>query len=489
MPPVEREDDSDWCAIDDDGKVIGDDAVDEEAAPPVVQNSVAPEDAIPHDSEFTLGSTGNEPAVSTEIKNDQVNVDQEMTPSIENLEVSEEEPAASSIATDIGNFFQGDKVMFVTDNDGAKKARIVAVEPPVYRIELLDGNGETMTIPVNYPGLLSLGEYESQRLTNETATMRVISTIPYGGKGGGLFDDLTNNASGTKRITEIHVFAGAVVDGIGARYSDGTTSFYGGQGGGKQTLALTAGEYITEVVVRHGKLVQALTFMTNRNRTFGPWGGTGGFTLGLTASTTTLRAPDRHYALAAIHGRSGKYLDAFGAHWAPIAAEVGTISKKDVVHTLEKQQLLKSSDLYGDSSSGLPFDDGHYNIHLTNLTVMVEERDGSVIRGVSARYFTGREETHGGLAGRTKEVTLAMNREEWVTAVHVHADDQRLIRGLKFVTNKGRMLGPCGDVCETNGTDVLNAPSDYMLIGLKGLASDNALNALGFNWSPAPKGR
>lgn len=323
--------------------------------------------------------------------------------------------------------------------------------------------------------------------------MGIVSTEQYGSSGGGPFS--THGTTG--RITELRVHSGAIVDGVGVAYSSGTSSFHGGEGGGGHTLVLKVGEYVIEVVVRYAKFVEALTFKTNMNRTIGPWGGTGGLSLlsGFTkaSSTVTLVAPNHHYALAGFHGRCGKFIDAIGVHWAPTASSMGQVPQKEVMQTLTKQHLLKSSNLYGSLDRGLEFDDEHYNIHLTNLTV-VSKRDG-VVQGIAVKYFTGRAETHGAKIGKTDdEATLGMKRDEWVREVQVRSNDERVLC-LTFVTNKGRKFGPCGRIPEEDKEswdnckeEIVNAPAGYMLIGLKGRASETALDAIGFNWSPAPKG-
>mmetsp|Transcript_31580 Transcript_31580/g.69364 ORF Transcript_31580/g.69364 Transcript_31580/m.69364 type:complete len:546 (-) Transcript_31580:188-1825(-) len=443
----------------------------------------------------------------------------------------------SSSAAAEGEFYEGDKVMYIADgssssnsNAEAVKARIVSATPPNYEI-ILPASSDSIKVPMDHPGLLSLDEYETRQLQREVGQLDIVSSELYGGQtGGGPFDDLvldlvtqkarndgggggttTTTSSGSsggssaevaRTLTEICIRSGSVVDGIGATYSDGSTTYYGGDGGGTHRLILKSGEYITEATVRYGKVVQEVTFKTNTGRQLGPKGGSGGLILGLTSEVVTVRAPGRFYALAAIYGRFGKYLDAIGFHWAPVAAaaESDAVQNNDIVTNLSKQHL-KTTEFYGSVSGGVggdsDFDDGHFNIRVTDVTITTHR--GGPVRGVSIRYYTGRVSAYGGgksKTGRSEETSMKLDKGEHVTEVHVRHNDSSVI-SLTFVTNKGARFGPCGMIpdkdkdtdCWDNCRDsIAIAPIGYMLIGIKGQEGQKRLNSIGFNWSPAPKG-
>ena len=415
-------------------------------------------------------------------------------------------------------FFQGDRCMYVAEQGGeegvqnggggnifalaesAVKARVTSVGSSNYRLALPDGS--EVTVPLAHPGLYTIGEYESLRLEGETAAMGIVASGPYGGGGGTPFDDM-EVYRGDADIAELSVYHGKrVVDGITVSYSGSSGNLHGTSPGGSHTVVLKAGEYIVEATVKYGKFVHSLAFRTNLGRDFGPWGGGDGVHLGLSTSLVSLalsevcvKAPDRYYALSALYGRAGRYLDAIGFYWAPTATRNHSARKEDITTALAKEVCLKRSDVYGcGRCDGVAFNDGHYNIRITDLTI-VTTRGGS-IRGVSAHYYTGQSVSHGGRpkAGKTDEMRLDLAKGEWIVEVHVRHNDKSIV-ALTFVTNKDRSLGPCGKVSEKDGDgwdgcrdSVATAPTGYMLIGFTGNAGEKSIHNMGFNWSPAPKG-
>jgi len=140
----------------------------------------------------------------------------------------------------------------------------------------------------------------------------------YGGEGGETFDDGFH-----KKIVEIGVNCGAIVDSVYLLYYGGQTVTHGGEGGDEQKLTLRGDEYIVEITVRYSKVVQCLTFKTNLGRVLGPCGGKGGLLLpgGLGGQEKTISAPGKGYGLKGIKGRKGKYLDAIGFHWGGVSTE------------------------------------------------------------------------------------------------------------------------------------------------------------------------
>jgi hypothetical protein len=115
-------------------------------------------------------------------------------------------------------------------------------------------------------------------------------------------------------IGGISLRSGLYVDQLQILYrnpSTGQLAFgptHGGGGGGPSSFALNPGEFITQVSGRAGKYVDAITFLTNEGRSFGPFGGGGG---------APYRFPDQlqpNVEVFGFFGRSGLYLDAIGFH-------------------------------------------------------------------------------------------------------------------------------------------------------------------------------
>ena len=391
-------------------------------------------------------------------------------------------------------FFEGDKAMYTASADAeesAVKVRIVSVVPPNYKIALPSGD-IIDAVPFDHPGLLSLEEYESHQLQQEVGMLDIVSSELYGGSGGGPFNDLVDSSAEIRRITEIELRSGSIIDGVGATYSDGKTTYYGGEGGGLHRLVLKKGEYITEVTVRYGKLVTELTFVTNTGRSLSR-GGQGSLILGgLNSSIATVKAPGRFYALCALSGRFGRYLDAIQFHWGPVVAgsDVQRQDNKDIVTNLASRQHLKTTELYGNEENGTRFDDGHFNIQCTGVSI-VSLCDGPV-RGLTARYYTGREVIHGGkmskIPNKTECISLNLSKGEYISKAKVTYSGDAVV-GLAFTTNKNRTLGPCGVASgEEVKESIVEAPQKYRLIGFHGTSGEKKIHSIGFNWSPVPKG-
>ena len=107
-----------------------------------------------------------------------------------------------------------------------------------------------------------------------------------------------------------------MVDGITVKYKNGEQGPHGGTGGGPNTFSLEDKEFITEVDVREGGVIQSLTFRTNKGKEYGPFGGKGGI-FNKEGVMVTAKAPTG-YRLIGIKGRAGKYLDAIGFRWGPM---------------------------------------------------------------------------------------------------------------------------------------------------------------------------
>jgi len=113
--------------------------------------------------------------------------------------------------------------------------------------------------------------------------------------------------------------------GIYVVYDDGTAiAAHGGEGGEDHTLELKNGEYIIQVTIRAGRMVQSLTFRTNLGRVM-VCGGKGGLLVGGFRGKEFVESrPDDNYGLVGIRGRKGKYIDAIGFHWGklPLVADI-----------------------------------------------------------------------------------------------------------------------------------------------------------------------
>ena len=322
-------------------------------------------------------------------------------------------------------------------------------------------------------------------------------------------------------VTEVSVRSGILVDGIRVVYSDRTVCDHGGGGGGDNTFALSPGEYIDEILVKYGKYVKCLTFRTSLGRTLGPCGGDGSLLYGgIKSKEVTLQAPDglgARFMLAGFHGGCGKYVDSIGAHWTPVTQTFEARSMGDLTLDIKRRRMLKTTEVCG-GYGGSSFDDGHYNIRITEVVISTLKGTGAAggggqVRSIQVRYYNGKEVIYGGarnnlikglmkksLVGGEKEGSeshsLSMEAGEYVIEALVQYTGDSVI-GLSLITNKGRMVGPPvignddgGAGLFENENDkpevrILKAPENYMLIGIKGRAGSR-LDAIGFNWSPAP---
>jgi len=136
-----------------------------------------------------------------------------------------------------------------------------------------------------------------------------------GGPGGGTFSDVVPDGGRLARVT---IRAGAYIDGIGISYVAAggkwvDCPFHGGPGGATGGFDLAPGEYILGVDGRSGLYVDSLTFYTSLDKSYDPYGGSGGgpFTLGFLALAQQGFGRDEvPMKVQGIAGRSGLYLDA-----------------------------------------------------------------------------------------------------------------------------------------------------------------------------------
>jgi hypothetical protein len=137
----------------------------------------------------------------------------------------------------------------------------------------------------------------------EDSMTAYVPTRVHGGGGGNAFsDDLTQAC----RLVKVAIRHGKEVDGIQGTYvtptgSEFTGGFHGGSGGSPSEFTLEPDEHIVAVEGRSGGRVDRLTFITNKGRRHGPYGGDGGSPFELS-----------NLAVGGFFGRSGSRLDAIG---------------------------------------------------------------------------------------------------------------------------------------------------------------------------------
>lgn len=143
---------------------------------------------------------------------------------------------------------------------------------------------------------------------------------PFGGSGGSPVDI----TEAPKRLESITVSAGIAVKSIAFSYVDSTSQKqsagpWGGSGGFPETIQLGDTEVVTEVSGTYGDIdgstvVTSIKFVTNLNKTYGPWGAYGD---GTDASFAVPVEPGS--GVVGFFARTaGVYLDAIGAYVRPL---------------------------------------------------------------------------------------------------------------------------------------------------------------------------
>ncbi|XP_020101452.1 salt stress-induced protein-like [Ananas comosus] len=117
------------------------------------------------------------------------------------------------------------------------------------------------------------------------------------------------------RLSKIVIHSGHAVDSLSFEYDRDGKTFkagpWGGSGGDPTKIEFKPGEYLTEIKGTVGtfadidNLVRSLTFVTNVNKSYGPFGVEQG---------TRFSVPVAHGRIVALYGRSGTYLDAIGVY-------------------------------------------------------------------------------------------------------------------------------------------------------------------------------
>ncbi|XP_072986551.1 protein GOS9-like [Typha latifolia] len=104
----------------------------------------------------------------------------------------------------------------------------------------------------------------------------VVKVGKWGGDGGGGFD-----MGAATRLANIRIRHGAAVDAIQIMYEvDGKMKWstqFGGNGGGLTEINLKDGEFLTSISGNYGSfgnitVIRSLSFTTNLNTTYGPYG-------------------------------------------------------------------------------------------------------------------------------------------------------------------------------------------------------------------------
>ena len=130
----------------------------------------------------------------------------------------------------------------------------------------------------------------------------------FGGTGGSYFDDHNNNIAG---IVGMRIHAGNQIkfhSGYTYQLKDGNTytaPMRGGTGGTEYSFTLRDGEKLTRMEgMTNGVLIDMLTFYSNLNSVYGPYGITGQTQFSFTATE-----------IVAFFGRVGNLLDGIGVYY------------------------------------------------------------------------------------------------------------------------------------------------------------------------------
>ena len=267
----------------------------------------------------------------------------------------------------------------------------------------------------------------------------------YGGGGGQLFDHFSALKEDSK-ITSVQVwetcFHGiALVGGIRIAYTDGRAFSAGKREGAMKMIDLGPDESINRVSGRSARLVDSLTFYTNKGRSLSSRSDINLSYLGLPSSVSddyhcvggggqpfdTGVFPDQK-TLRYLRGRDAVVLDA-------LAFAIG-----DEPEALNDEISIRAGDSFG-GSGGAQFDDV---VALGNIQKILKIKvyHASRIDGLEISYQTKTGEKtvmHGNRQGTPSEVdfTNAALRE-----VHLRAASR--VDQITFVDTQGRVHGPFG---------------------------------------------
>ncbi|CAN6991229.1 unnamed protein product [Brassica rapa subsp. trilocularis] len=255
-----------------------------------------------------------------------------------------------------------------------------------------------------------------------------------GGMSGAEWDDGAHD-----NVKKVSVGQGE--DGVAAvkfEYTNGSQVVIGAERGiptllGYEEFELESDEYITIVEGTYDKILGSdgltmLTFKTNKNRTYGPYGLEG---------STHFDLKEEGYKITGFHGRAGATISAIGVYLAP----VGTIP-------LTPAQPTKKLEAKG-GEGGTSWDDGAFD-GVRKVSVG-QAQDG--ISAVKFVYNKGSSEIIGDEHGKStllgfEEFELDYPNE-YITEVNgtfdrIFGSDSAVLTMLTFKTNKPATYGPFG---------------------------------------------
>ncbi|CAF4073923.1 unnamed protein product [Adineta steineri] len=307
----------------------------------------------------------------------------------------------------------------------------------------------------------------------------------YGSSGGAPFDDSTHFTSGklyapqTITMTRISTNGQNTMESISITYGtpdettpvvcrDGVTGGTQSGSAGCGSVTLGSDEKIVTVIGKYGSAVDALQFVTNKDRTIPDpkCGGTGG---------VDFTEKKQGYYLSYISGTTIDRLFSIQFHWAPFPA----------------LPIIQPGKLYG-ASGGAPFDDSTYfkswKLYAPQTITMTQipNSPSPVIGSISITYKASDETTpvvcRDGATGGTACGPVTLDSDEKIVTVKVRTGSA--VDALQFVTNKGRTIPDpkCGG---TGGASFTDEITGYYLSYISGTTVDH-LNSIQFHWAPFP---
>jgi Jacalin-like lectin domain len=160
----------------------------------------------------------------------------------------------------------------------------------------------------------SMSQSQPTQAAAEKKQMTWTKSKKFGGDGGDAFDH--GNFENIAKISVKH--DGHAVHSIAATYPGGKRIASGKDDGDIVELNLNQGEYVNKVTVRSNRLIQCLTFETNKGRKLGPAGGEGWrLVKDRKGEEETITAP-QGYKLCGFSGSAGDYIDSIVFNWGTI---------------------------------------------------------------------------------------------------------------------------------------------------------------------------
>eukprot|EP01040_Poterioochromonas_malhamensis_P006046 gene6046-6499_t len=275
-------------------------------------------------------------------------------------------------------------------------------------------------------------------------------TSRYGGVGGHEFTDTYSDLGGRGKITQIFVRSGSKVDKLTTVFADG--------GSVQEVIEFDDDEYVTKVTLRCGEKLDQITFYTNKNNQFGPYGGSGGH-----AETVTF--PTGKY-LQYFEGRCGEMVDA-------ICFAIGDMLPK-------KDAKIRKFGSKG-SSEGDTWDDfaslNHVLHSIKKISVDYDEEKG--ITQIAVTYTADSEDVtllHGA-GSKPTGIEFDLNSGEYVSAVEVRTSSQ--VNGIQFTLNSGRRSMWYGNKAGDSSTFTTDKDGQSCVCAFYGRAGDGLIYALG----------